>query len=395
MACLILTLQYVHSKNVIHRDIKPENLIFDDKGYVHLTDFGIGKINSKDNSNDSSGTPGYMSPEVASGLNHSFQTDYFALGVIGYEFMFGKRPYHTSNRKQFKQELASRQVQISKEQNPSIFEWSNESVEFFNALLIRKQNKRLGAGGIKELMNHKWFNGYDWVGLYEQKIVSPFIFCIDTNDNYDKKYCNKVDMVGIDTLERYQRYMTKEGFVNFFIGYTYNSDLINEGIHTARTEQYSKSEMTPMVTQNRMTQSCNLEDHYRKVIPIPTRHKLFTREMSRRMTAREGDIKNFYHIKVKPQEDKESVDESVVLPFVMNKSSVDVKEGIEKKIIPKNLFKKSNKLRESVNQYKESRKQEDSVNSIKLKNNSRSILDIFNQSTTQKKKIHYVLGIHH
>ena len=202
-------------------------------------------------------------------------------------------------------------------------------------------------------------------------------------------------MVGIDTLERYQRYMTKEGFVNFFIGYTYNSDLINEGIHTARTEQYSKSEMTPMVTQNRMTQSCNLEDHYRKVIPIPTRHKLFTREMSRRMTAREGDIKNFYHIKVKPKEDKESVDESVVLPFVMNKSSVDVKEGIEKKIIRKNLFKKSNKLRESVNQYKESTKREDSVNSIKLKNNSRSMLDIFNQSTTQKKKIHYVLGIHH
>ena len=56
---------------------------------MHLTDFGIGKMNN-DNSNDGCGTPGYMSPEVMKGLNHSYTADYFALGVIGYEFMLGK-----------------------------------------------------------------------------------------------------------------------------------------------------------------------------------------------------------------------------------------------------------------------------------------------------------------
>ena len=45
ISCLILSLEYIHENNIIHRDIKPENLIYDEKGYVRLTDFGIAKIN--------------------------------------------------------------------------------------------------------------------------------------------------------------------------------------------------------------------------------------------------------------------------------------------------------------------------------------------------------------
>jgi len=90
---IILALEYIHSKGVIHRDIKPENLVLDDKGYIRLTDFGIAKKNMEDNSSETSGTPGYMSPEVINSKNHSFPADYFALGVIGYEFMKGERPY--------------------------------------------------------------------------------------------------------------------------------------------------------------------------------------------------------------------------------------------------------------------------------------------------------------
>ena len=61
---IILSLEYIHSKGIIHRDIKPENLVLDAKGYVRLTDFGIAKKIKEDNSNETSGTPGYMSPEV-------------------------------------------------------------------------------------------------------------------------------------------------------------------------------------------------------------------------------------------------------------------------------------------------------------------------------------------
>jgi len=64
IACLILCLEYVHNKGVIHRDIKPENLVFEANGYLRLTDFGIARIWTPENSKDTSGTPGYMAPEV-------------------------------------------------------------------------------------------------------------------------------------------------------------------------------------------------------------------------------------------------------------------------------------------------------------------------------------------
>jgi serine/threonine kinase 32 len=54
----------VHNKGIIHRDIKPENLVFDSNGYLRLTDFGIARIWTPENSKDTSGTPGYMAPEV-------------------------------------------------------------------------------------------------------------------------------------------------------------------------------------------------------------------------------------------------------------------------------------------------------------------------------------------
>lgn len=53
-------LEYVHNKSIIHRDIKPENLVFDEDGYLRITDFGIARQWRPENSQDTSGTPGYM-----------------------------------------------------------------------------------------------------------------------------------------------------------------------------------------------------------------------------------------------------------------------------------------------------------------------------------------------
>ena len=64
IACVIIGLEYMHNQGVIHRDIKPENLLLDDNGYVRITDMGISRIWTPDNAHDTSGTPGYMAPEV-------------------------------------------------------------------------------------------------------------------------------------------------------------------------------------------------------------------------------------------------------------------------------------------------------------------------------------------
>lgn len=60
----MMALEFMHSNGIIHRDVKPENLVFDNEGYLHLTDMGIARIWKPDNYQDTSGTPGYMAPEI-------------------------------------------------------------------------------------------------------------------------------------------------------------------------------------------------------------------------------------------------------------------------------------------------------------------------------------------
>ena len=54
----------MHNNGVLHRDIKPENLLIDENGYLRITDMGVSRMWSPDNCTDTSGTPGYMAPEV-------------------------------------------------------------------------------------------------------------------------------------------------------------------------------------------------------------------------------------------------------------------------------------------------------------------------------------------
>jgi len=64
VACIVMGLEYLHQRNIIHRDIKPENLVLDSLGYLRITDFGIACQVVSENSKNTSGTPGYMAPEV-------------------------------------------------------------------------------------------------------------------------------------------------------------------------------------------------------------------------------------------------------------------------------------------------------------------------------------------
>ena len=56
IACILVGLEYIHGENILHRDIKPENLVFDENGYLRITDFGIAKKYTVNNKKDTSGT---------------------------------------------------------------------------------------------------------------------------------------------------------------------------------------------------------------------------------------------------------------------------------------------------------------------------------------------------
>ncbi|CAD8060278.1 unnamed protein product [Paramecium sonneborni] len=184
MACIFLGLEYMHSQNVLHRDIKPENLVLDKNGYIRITDLGIARVLRPENAQDTSGTPGYMAPEVMCRQNHSFSVDYFALGVIGYEFMLGKRPYTGRSRKEIRDQILAKQIQIKRSEIPE--SWSLESADFINRLIQRKPSNRLGFNGAQELRQHSWFKNFPWQKLYNKELKAPFI-PNQSEDNFDAR----------------------------------------------------------------------------------------------------------------------------------------------------------------------------------------------------------------
>ena len=240
IANMVYALEYIHANNVIHRDIKPENLVLDEKGYVRITDFGIAKENMPDNSSETSGTPGYMAPEVMKSRNHSFPVDFFAIGIIGYEFMTGSRPYCGKNRKEIKEQMLIKAAVINEENIAK--GWSQESADFINLLLERKESKRLGfKEGAKELMKHHWLKYYPWDELKSKTLLAPFI--PDPKDNYDKNYCESIDKISEETKSRYEEIYCSANFRKMFVNFYYNEDeVVKEKKEIEEKEKKEKEE---------------------------------------------------------------------------------------------------------------------------------------------------------
>ena len=92
-------LDYAHQNGILHRDLKPSNILLDDGGGVFITDFGIARILGEGASNITTqgviGTPSYMSPEQARGEPLDGRSDVYALGVMLFELITGRRPFES------------------------------------------------------------------------------------------------------------------------------------------------------------------------------------------------------------------------------------------------------------------------------------------------------------
>ena len=173
IGCILVGLEYIHEQCILHRDIKPENLVFDSNGYLRITDFGIAKKYVVNNKKDTSGTVGYLAPEILCNQNHTYSIDYYAVGIIAYELAYGHRPYIGRSKHEVKQLILTQQAHIDYDELPNGYH--DEAADFINHLIQRKPKNRLGKDGISELINHPWLEGFEWEELKSKRMKAYYI----------------------------------------------------------------------------------------------------------------------------------------------------------------------------------------------------------------------------
>jgi serine/threonine-protein kinase len=95
-----IALDLAHRNGIVHRDVKPSNVLFDPTtGTVKVTDFGSARVadTAATRSGVMLGTPAYMAPEQLAGADATPQCDLYALGVLLFELLIGRRPFESDS----------------------------------------------------------------------------------------------------------------------------------------------------------------------------------------------------------------------------------------------------------------------------------------------------------
>ncbi|KAL5214493.1 hypothetical protein ABZP36_003645 [Zizania latifolia] len=184
---VVIGLEYLHCLGIIYRDLKPENILLQADGHIVLTDFDLSFLTSSKPhvikhstslkrrrskefvpptfvsdpatpSNSFVGTEEYIAPEVITGAGHTSAIDWWALGILLYEMMYGRTPFRGKNRKKTFYNILHKDLTF-----PSSIPVSLAAKQLIHGLLERDPSNRLGSNaGANDIKQHPFFQDINW-----------------------------------------------------------------------------------------------------------------------------------------------------------------------------------------------------------------------------------------
>ncbi|KAI8991415.1 kinase-like domain-containing protein [Mycotypha africana] len=261
---VIAALEYLHLQGFIYRDLKPENILLHQSGHLMLTDFDLSKQTYppgppaivKSNSphippsidtrncishlrtNSFVGTEEYIAPEVIRSWGHSSSVDWWTLGILIYEMLYGTTPFKGANRNDTFYNIMNNDIQFppphyhqhhhtsntntsttsKKHQQRQPQAVSHQCKNLIRRLLDKQESKRLGSkAGASEVKQHSFFKPINFALLRHMTppIIPTTTVKEDNHHIYFKKHHNAESLdLDMDEPVMYSDYM-QDPFAKF------------------------------------------------------------------------------------------------------------------------------------------------------------------------------------
>uniref|UniRef100_A0A3Q0KRA8 Serine/threonine kinase n=1 Tax=Schistosoma mansoni TaxID=6183 RepID=A0A3Q0KRA8_SCHMA len=186
--CVVLGIEFLHSKKIVYRDLKLDNLLLDSEGFVKMADFGLCKegMGPDDRTSTFCGTPEFLAPEVLTDSSYTRAVDWWGLGVLIFEMLVGECPFPGESEEEIFDSIVNKSVCY-----PNYL--SMEAKLIMGRLLRRNAAQRLGSSAqdAEEIKRQPFFRKLDFQALLAQKIKPPFVPVVSGPEdvsNFDEEF---------------------------------------------------------------------------------------------------------------------------------------------------------------------------------------------------------------